>query len=78
MPEDPQREPFYLFETLDEELAATSEFWRSRTPGERLEYLEHLRVLKYGEEVINLQMVRCYGWRKRITDEYDPMNVVYF
>lgn len=73
-----QREPFYLFQTVEEELAAGREFWLSRTTVERFHYVEHLRYLEYGEEAMNAPFVRCYGWRKRITDEYDPKNVVYF
>ena len=71
------REPFYLFKTLEEELAATTAFWRSRTPHERLEYLHHIRTLEYGEEAMNAPMVRCYGWRK-MGEEVDPKNIVYF
>jgi hypothetical protein len=71
------REPFYLFKTLEEELAATTAFWRSRTPHERLEYLHHIRTLEYGEEAMNAPMVRCYGWRK-MGEEADPKNIVYF
>jgi hypothetical protein len=77
MKPDQPREPFYLFKSLEEELSATVAFWRSRTPQERLEYLEHLRVLKYGEEAVNAPMVRCYGWRK-FGEEPDPKNIVYF
>ena len=44
----------------------------------QIEYLEHTRWVIYGEEAMSAPMVRCYGWRKRMTDEYDPKNVVYF
>ncbi len=76
--DDRSREPFHIFKTIEEELAATTAFWRNRTPHERLEYLEHTRYVIYGEEVVNAKIVRCYGWRKRIEDDYDPKNVVYF
>ena len=72
------REPFYIFKTLEEELAARTVFWRGRTPGERLEYLHHIRTIEYGQEAMNAPMVRCYGWRKLIEDEPDPKNIVYF
>ena len=75
---DLSREPFYLFKTIEEELAAPSEFWLTRTPAERIEYLEHTRWVVYGEEAMSAPFVRCYGWRKSIKDEYDPKDVVYF
>jgi hypothetical protein len=77
MPVSPPREPFHLFQTLEEELAATPAFWRSRTPGERMEYLEHVRCVMYGEEVVNARVVRCYG-RGKLGEEPDPKDVVYF
>jgi len=77
MPETTHRKPFRLFAALEEELAATPAFWRSRTPHERLEYLHHIRTLKYGEDAMNAPMVRCYGWRK-FGQKPDPKNVVYF
>jgi hypothetical protein len=75
---DRSREPFHLFETIEEELTATTAFWRSRTPDERMEYLEHTRCVLYGEEVVNAPMVRCYGWRKRTEEEPDLKNIVHF
>lgn len=72
------RKPFHLFNTTEEELAVPSGFWRSRTPGERMEYLNHTRRVIYGEAAMNAPFVRCYGWRKSIKDEYDPKDVVYF
>lgn len=72
------REPFHLFVTVDEELAATTEFWRSRSPVERLQYLEHIRYVIFGEEAVNAKMIRCYGWKTSIEDDYDPRNIVYF
>lgn len=74
---DSSRKPFHLFETIEEELAATTSFWRSRTPAERLEHLEFMRCVIYGEETVNAKVVRCYGWRK-MGEEADPKNIVYF
>ena len=71
------RKPFCLFATVDEELATTSAFWRSRTPKERLQYLQHVNILEYGEEAMNAPMVRCYG-KRRIGEALDPETVVYF
>lgn len=71
------REPFHLFQTLEEELAATPEFWRSRTPLERMEYLEHIRCVISGEDVVNAKMVRCYA-RGKVGQEPDPKDLVYF
>ena len=74
---DSSRKPFYLFKTIGEELATTIAFWRSRSPGERLQYLEFMRCVIYGEEAVNAKMIRCYGWRK-MNEEADPKNTVYF
>ena len=74
---DRSREPFYLFKTVEEELTATTAFWHSRTPHERLKYLEHTRSVIYGEEAVNAKMIRCYGWRK-MGQGADPKNIVYF
>ena len=54
------------------------DYWWSGTPKERMETLETLRVRVWGEEDVAAPMVRCYGWRKRITSEYDPKNLVHF
>lgn len=75
---DLSREPFHLFKTTEEELAAPADFWHRRTPDERMEYLEHTRWVVYGEAAMSAPFVRCYGWRKSIKDEYDPKNVVFF
>ena len=76
-PEHPLREPFYLFATLEDELAVTPGLWRSRTPQERMEYLQHMRCVTYGEEATNAPMVRGYGLRKR-GEKPDPKKIVYF
>lgn len=75
---DLSREPFHLFKTVEKELATPNEFSFSRTPAERMEYLEHTRWVIFGEEAMSAPFVRCYGWRKSIKHEYDPKDVVYF
>ncbi len=62
------REPFHHFATIEEELAATPSYWLSRTPDERMEYLEHTRCVLHCEEVVNAKM----------GEEADPKNTVYF
>ena len=37
------------------------EYWWSRTPQERMEALEELRILNYGEEAINARIPRIFG-----------------
>jgi CMP-2-keto-3-deoxyoctulosonic acid synthetase len=46
------------FAEADAELRA---YWQSRTPQERMEALEELRVLNYGEETINARIPRVFG-----------------
>ena len=46
------------FAQADEELRR---YWRSRTPAERMEALEDLRIAIYGEEVINAKVQRIFG-----------------
>jgi len=36
-------------------------YWQSRTPQERMEALEQLRILNYGEETINARIPRVFG-----------------
>jgi hypothetical protein len=74
---NPLRKPFHFFKTVEEELSVGNDFWRNRTPHERLEYLEFMRCVIYGEEAVNAKMVRCYGWRK-MNEEADPKNIIYF
>ena len=75
---DPLRQPFRLFDTIDQELAAKSDFWRSRMPQERLEYLEFMRCIVFGEEAVNAPIVRCYRRRKWTEAEPVAGNIVYF
>ena len=74
---DRAREPFYLFNTTEEELSVPANFWLNRTPAERMEYLEHSRRVIFDAAAMNAPFVRCYGWRK-LGEEPDPKNVVYF
>jgi CMP-2-keto-3-deoxyoctulosonic acid synthetase len=46
------------FAESDAELRA---YWQSRTPQERMEALEELRILNYGEEAINARIPRVFG-----------------
>ncbi len=46
------------FEEADAELRA---YWRSRTPQERMEALEELRILNYGQEAIDARIPRVFG-----------------
>lgn len=73
----PSRKPFHFFQTVKEEISVDVNFWRNRTPHERLEYLEFMRCVIFGEEVVNAKMIRCYGFRK-LNEEADPKNIIYF
>jgi hypothetical protein len=46
------------FAEADEELRR---YWWSRTPDERMEALEELRIRVYGEEEINARVSRVFG-----------------
>jgi hypothetical protein len=46
------------FAEADAELRA---YWQSRTPQERLEALEDLRIANYGEATINARIPRVFG-----------------
>ena len=46
------------FAEADADLRA---YWRSRTPAERLEALEDMRIAIYGEEAINARIPRIFG-----------------
>jgi hypothetical protein len=46
------------FAEADEELRR---YWWSRTPDERMEALEELRIRIYGEEEINARVSRVFG-----------------
>jgi hypothetical protein len=46
------------FAEADAELRA---YWQSRTPQERMEALESLRITNYGEATINARIPRIFG-----------------
>ena len=46
------------FAEADTELRA---YWQSRTPQERMEALEDLRIANYGEAIINARVQRVFG-----------------
>jgi hypothetical protein len=46
------------FADADDELR---DYWWSRTPAERMEALEQLRIRIYGEEAINARIARVFG-----------------
>ena len=46
------------FAEADAELRA---YWQSRTPQERMEALEALRILNYGQEAIDARIPRVFG-----------------
>ena len=46
------------FAEADAELRA---YWQSRTPQERMEALEDLRIANYGEAIINAPVQRVFG-----------------
>jgi hypothetical protein len=46
------------FAEADAEVRA---YWRSRTPQERMEALEILRILNYGQEAIDARIPRVFG-----------------
>jgi hypothetical protein len=49
---------YQSFAESDSELRA---YWRSRTPNERMEALEDLRIANYGEATINARIPRVFG-----------------
>jgi hypothetical protein len=48
----------YTFAEMEAELR---DYWWSRTPEERMEALEEMRVRIYGEEKINARIPRIFG-----------------
>jgi hypothetical protein len=60
----PARHPKYQTfgsQTFVEANAELRDYWWSRTPEERMEALEELRVRVYGEETINARIPRVFG-----------------
>jgi len=52
---------FGAYASFAEADAELRDYWRSRTPQERLAALEELRILNYGEEAINARISRVFG-----------------
>ena len=48
-------------QTFSEADAELRDYWLSRTPEERMEALEELRIRVYGEEKINARVPRVFG-----------------
>ena len=48
-------------QTFAEADAALRDYWWSRTPEERMESLEELRIQIYGEATINARIQRVFG-----------------
>ena len=52
---------FGAYKSFAEADAELRVYWRSRTPQERMEALEEVRILNYGEEAINSRIPRIFG-----------------
>ena len=52
---------FGAYASFAEADAELREYWRSRTPAERLAALEELRIQHFGEKAINAKVERVYG-----------------
>jgi hypothetical protein len=52
---------FGAYKNFAEADAALRAYWQSRTPGERMEALEDLRIANYGEETINTRIPGVFG-----------------
>ena len=61
---DLSRMPFRLFDSVEEELRATNEYWHCRTSLERMEYLEFTRRVIFGSDAIKNFRVPSVGRRK--------------
>ena len=48
-------------QTFAEADAELRVYWHSRTPAQRMEALEDLRIANYGEETINARIPRIFG-----------------
>jgi hypothetical protein len=60
----PARHPRYQFfgaQSFAEADCELRDYWWSRTPEERMEALEELRIRIYGEEEINAGVQRVFG-----------------
>jgi len=52
---------FGAYRNFAEADAEVRAYWLSRTPAERMEALEDLRIANYGEEAINARVARVFG-----------------
>jgi hypothetical protein len=52
---------FGAYKTFAEADAELRAYWQSRTPQERMEALEELRIANYGEETINARIPSVFG-----------------
>jgi hypothetical protein len=62
--EKKRHEAFRTFGTYKNFAEADAEvraYWQSRTPQQRMEALEALRIANYGEETINARIPRVFG-----------------
>jgi hypothetical protein len=52
---------FGAYKSLAEADLELRRYWQSLTPQERMEALEELRILNYGEEAVNARIPRVFG-----------------
>ena len=52
---------FGAYKNLAEADAELRAYWQSRTPQERMEALEELRILNYGQAAIDARIPRIFG-----------------
>jgi hypothetical protein len=52
---------FGAYKNFAEADAELRDYWQSRTPQERMEALEDLRIANYGEATINARIPRVFG-----------------
>jgi CMP-2-keto-3-deoxyoctulosonic acid synthetase len=52
---------FGAYQSFGEADRELQHYWPSRTPKERMEALEQVRILNYGAETINAQIPRIFG-----------------
>jgi hypothetical protein len=52
---------FGAYKSFAEADAESRAYWQSRTPEERMEALEALRILNYGRETIDARIPRVFG-----------------
>jgi len=52
---------FGAYKDFAEAEAQLRAYWRSRTPQERMEALEELRISNYGQEAVDARIQRIFG-----------------